>query len=954
MMRAHLKIIVASSAFLVGVSFNSAAALAQSEGFVSAEESAKLAFFESRIRPVLIEHCQECHAAESDASGGLLLDSRAGWQVGGDSGTAIVKGRPSESLLVQAISYENPDLQMPPEGKLPAEIIGDFAKWITSGAADPRETAGVVSEPSRSLSVDDAQQHWAYQPLREIEPPAGASVSPIDRWIDRELAAAGLPAVPAASQEVLVRRLYFDLTGLPPGVDSGLDLEQYDLLVEHLLASPQFGEHFARHWMDVVRYAESITLRGFILPEAWRYRDYLVTAFAEDRPLDQMIREQIAGDLMHHDDIHQRQMQLVATGFLTMGNTNLEQQDKAQLEMDYIDEQLDVIGHAFLGQTIGCARCHDHKFDPIPTRDYYALAGILRSAVALEHANVSKWVEQPLPLSDEKTAYFDALKTRLDSTQKKLANAKKLIKSSSVAKKRSIAVSELAGVVVDDQNATLVGQWTESVSVGRYIGGNYLHDGALDRGKKSVTFEPPELPPGDYVVRFAYTAGGGRASNALIGVFSADGESMLRMDQRKPPPEDDVWISLGTYRFEKDGQAFVMLSNEGANGHVIADAVQFLPVKAIAAGSPIPSPAKEPIELSAEQLAEERAQREVDALEREKAKIEAQLKQRPRYMTLVEKESPQDIAIHLRGDVHRLGDIVPRGVLSAIGERPEIPPQSSGRMELANWLSSPRNPLTARVYANRVWSWLMGQGLVASVNNFGTTGAAPTHPQLLDWLATELIRSGWSTKHLVRTIVRSDAYRRRSHSVDDRQNATDPANTLYWSGQARRLSAEQLRDAMLLVSGELDDRCGGSLIRPGTKADYDYQHQSTRRSLYQPVFRNSLPELFEAFDFADPSVSVGQRSRSTVATQALVLMNHPWVVARATAAAKRLEVRPDLQEPTALIDEIYQQCFYRSPTQSEMAACTAFLGGEGSLDRAGRLPLLIHAMFASLDFRYLE
>ncbi|TWT75161.1 DUF1553 domain-containing protein [Allorhodopirellula solitaria] len=954
-MRAHLKILIASWTFLTGATLPGGIAVAQSGDPTSAAgHAAKVNFFESKIRPILVEHCMECHAADTEASGGLLLDSRDGWQAGGDSGSAITVGKSSDSLLMQAIRYDDPYLQMPPEGALPASVIRDFEKWIDDGATDPREATGTETQPPSSMSVEDAQQHWAYQPLPESSETTGSKGSRIDELLNRQLAESGLTAVPATNHDALVRRLTFDLTGLPPHGDDRDKNVSYDETVERLLDSPGFGEHFARKWMDVARYAESITLRGFILPEAWRYRDYLVTAFAEDRPFDQMIREQVAGDLLPHDSVDQHQTQSVATGFLTLGNTNLEKQDKDQLEMDYIDEQLEVIGRAFLAQTIGCARCHDHKFDPIPTSDYYALAGIMSSTVALKHSNVSKWVERPLPIPEDEAARFDAIASQLAATERKLTAAQKNSNTKLVSGKRSISVADLAGVVVDSRDAALVGQWVESTSVGRFVGSSYLHDRATGQGEKSATFEPPSLTPGDYIVRMAYTPGANRASNALVGVFSADGESKLRINQRKKPSQEDTWISLGTFRFEQDGQAFVLVSNEAANGHVIADAVQFLPVASLADGLPSEDAAENANEPSAEQIAEAKLQREIKSLQAEKAELEAELGKRPRYMTLIENEPPQDIAIHIRGDVHHLGEVVPRGVLTAIGETPAIAAQSSGRRELADWLSSADNPLTARVYANRVWSWLMGRGLVASVNNFGTTGSSPTHPELLDWLASELIRSGWSTKHLVRTIVQSEAYRRRCLSPEDQQRDIDPDNKLYWCGQTRRLSAEQIRDAMLAISGELDRTQGGSLIRPGTRSDYGYQHQSTRRSLYQPVFRNSLPEMFEAFDFADPSVSVGNRSQSTVATQALVLMNHPWVVERATAAADHFRSQSNLSDDETLIEALYQECFYRSPTPEEIATCRAFLHRHGDPKDDESMELLVHAMFASLDFRYLE
>ncbi|MCA9192142.1 MAG: DUF1553 domain-containing protein [Planctomycetales bacterium] len=918
-------------------------------------------FFEQHIRPALIEHCYACHAIDTEANGGLVLDSPGGWQAGGESGPVIEAGKPEGSRLLLAMTYQDPDLQMPPDGKLPQEIITAFRDWIAAGAVDPRPEM----EPSIAISglpVDEAEKHWAYRPLLRPRTPAGetASTSLIDKFIDIELAAKGLQGAPPADSGVLIRRLYFDLLGLPPPPEVAalhqLDTEtEYLHLVDSLLSSPHFGEHFARKWMDVVRYAESITLRGFVLPEAWRYRDYLVQAYAEDRPFDQMIREQIAGDLLEHSDLRERQMQLVATSFLAMGNNNLEQQDKLQLEMDYLDEQLETIGRAFLGQTLGCARCHDHKFDPIPMRDYYALAGTLRSAVALEHANLSMWIEQPLPLPALQEERFEALNVelqqisvRIDTLNKNQPNL-----DSKRNKQKYVAIDDLAGTVVDDSQAKLVGHWKDSSSVGPIVGTGYRHDEDSGKGAATATFEPLELAPGWYDVRLSYSAASNRASNVRVVVFSADGQNEVEVNQQQPPDIDGLWKSLGKYRFEDNSQAFVLVSNADSNGHVIVDAVQFLPLNGPSELQFVDTDNNadsEAVDVRAA-LADELKQ-----LEKRKQQLEAQLEARPRFLTVVEKLPPVDVPIHIRGDVHNLGSPVPRGFLTAL-RMPEattkISESSSGRRELAEWLSSEHNPLTARVYANRVWSWLMGQGLVSTPNNLGTTGASPSHPELLDWLAAELIDSGWSTKHLVRLIVCSEAYRRRLLN-NSAAEQIDPGNQLYWKGQSRRLSPEAMRDAMLQISGELDMTFGGSLIRAGTKADYDYQHATTRRSIYHPVFRNSLPELFEAFDFADPSVSIGSRSRSTVATQPLSLLNHPWVAARAKSMVGR--IRSGDHDPTSqeLINSIFEACYARLPSDDELLNCLEFLNASQTDEEVERLELLIHSLFAALDFRYLE
>ncbi|MCY2974747.1 MAG: DUF1553 domain-containing protein [Planctomycetota bacterium] len=961
-MQVRLVILVIAFSLTAFVSVRPRVTIAQSVHESATQE--KIAFFESKIRPALIEHCIECHSVETEASGGLLLDSKSGWSLGGDSGPAITPGDADASRLLAAITYSNPDLQMPPDGELPAETVDAFRQWIEDGAIDSRQATSPLSKPQVGMPVEKAKHHWAYKELQFPKLPNdydSTARSPIDYFVEHQLNIVGLQASGLAEPNALVRRLYFDLTGLPPPSDTGHSVEliaqgdknAYEKLVDQLLESPRFGERFARNWMDVVRYAESITLRGFVLPEAWRYRDYLIEAFAEDRPFDQMLREQIAGDLMHSDDLHERQQQLTATTFLAVGNTNLEEQDKAQLEMDYVDEQLEVIGRAFLGQTIGCARCHDHKFDPIPTSDYYALAGILHASVALEHANLSKWIEKPLPVSESEKSHYAALEKQLASIDDRMAKLNQATDRKLAKNVRAIPVEELDGVVVDSRKAKLVGTWKESTTVGRFVGDGYIHDENSDKGTKTATFEPSELAPGQYRIRLAYSASENRASNTIVRISSADGETLVRVDQRIAPPEEAIWVSLGEFRFEKDGQAFVLVTNDESDGHVVVDAIQFLPI-----GTESKSLATKPEDNSNDQDAKQKENdrllaKDLASLKAERKQVEKALASRPRFMTIVEQKSPANCAIHIRGDVHNLGEVVPRGFLSAIdvGTQIHIAENSSGRLELARWLSHPSNPLTARVYANRVWYWLMGQGIVSSVNNFGTTGTQPTHPELLEWLSSELIRSGWSTKHLVRTIVMSDAYRRRISNPTDDQQRIDPSNRYYWRGHSRRLTAESIRDSMLKISGELDLAMGGSMIPVTTKEDYGFKHDSARRSIYQPVFRNSLPDLFDVFDFADASVSVGERPRSTVSSQALVLLNHPWVSNRAKAAAERYQKLYMSNDQQDLIRAVFHDCLYRDPTAIETSESLRYLGD--SLD-SNRLQLFIHSIFASLDFRYLD
>jgi hypothetical protein len=926
--------------------------------------AAGLEFFETRIRPIFFEHCYECHGG-AQVKGGLRLNSLSGFLAGGDSGPAVVAGKPEESLLVEAVRYDG-SIQMPPTGKLPEEKIRLIARWVAMGAPAPRVSA--AKSKTTSIDLDARRQFWAYRPVKDWPAPethnGRESASPIDRFILSHLEAAGVSPQAEAERTVLVRRLYFDLVGRPPTpqeIDQFLNdttTHAYEQLVERLLDSPQFGERWGRHWLDVVRFAESLTLRGFILPEAWRYRDYVIESFNSDRPYDEFVRQQIAGDLLPAESVEARQRNLIATTFLALGNTNLEEQDKRQLDMDVVDEQLDVLGKAILGQTIGCARCHDHKFDPIPIRDYYALAGIFRSTQLLEHANVSKWVELPLPLPTEDEAQFHKQEAAIAALQGRIADVRnQLVQLEEAQLGRQagpavVAASALVGIVVDDRQAKRVGTWQESQYSKRYIGDGYIHDLDQGKGEKTLSFVP-ELPRnGRYEIRLAYTAGTNRSDRVPVSVFSADGEKLHHVNMRQPPPLDGRWISLGQYGCEAAGQNFVLVSNDGTSGHVIADAVQYLPVDDALAGQTSVDAAEKSPEDESPEIGSRRT--ELNRLEKELAERRNSARKRPMVMTVIERTEVTDAPIHVRGSVHSLGEVVPRGFLQVIrvpGQLP-LPTNESGRRELAAWITDRRNPLTARVMVNRVWHWLMGEGLVRTVDNFGTTGETPTHPELLDHLATRFAAEGWSVKKLVRSIALSAAYRRSSEeSAIGRR--IDPENRLLWRASRKRLDAECLRDAMLLVAGQLDWTAGGPTIRAGVTADFDYVDRDFRRSVYVPVLRNALPELFEVFDFPDPSSVVGRRNRSTVAPQALYMMNHPFVRERAAAAARRLLAERS-QSTEEAIGVAFRETLGRMPSTAEAVLARQVVGT--SVDHSGARGWtdLYQVLFASLDFRYCD
>jgi hypothetical protein len=923
-----------------------------------ADDARGLELFEKKIRPLLAENCYECHSAEAAAKnrlkGGLLLDSRDGLRKGGDSGPAIVPGRPKESRLVKALHYDGKP-QMPPRGKLPASAIADVEAWIALGAPDPR-AGGAVRQ--RGMSLEAGRKFWAYRPVsKPVVPKVAAELrNEIDAFIAAGLEAKGLHFAPEADPATLVRRVYFDLVGVPPSPEeidaflkefSAKPQAAYEALVDRLLASPQFGERWGRHWLDVARFAESITLRGSVFKEAWRYRDYVIDSFNRDVPFDRFVREQVAGDLLPAADTEQRRRQLIATTFLALGNNNLEEQDKKQLVMDVVDEQLDAISKAFLAQTVTCARCHDHKFDPIPTGDYYALAGVLRNTKTLKHANVSQWLEVPLPADPERERVLKAHEAEVAALQKEIAALKTVVakgtRPADPTRPRVRAVAELPGIVVDDAQARKVGTWKDSKFSGSYVGAGYIHDEDKEKGAKTLTFQPDIPKTGRYEVRLAYSPGTNRCARVPVTIFSADGEKTVYVDQQKTPEVEGLFHVLGQFKFERSGQGFVIIANEGTKGHVIADAVVFIPVEQLSELKESRPEVEEKAKPDAERL---------KALEEKLKKLTATGPKRDLTMSVEEEKAIADVRVHVRGSVHNLGDVAPRGVLrvALTGPAPSFPADQSGRLQLAEWLAGKDNPLPARVFANRAWHWLFGAGLVRTTDNFGTTGEAASHPELLDDLAARFVEDGWSVKKLVRAIVLSRTYRQTA-TADPRSE--DPENRLLAHQNRRRLDAECIRDAILSVSGQLSTETGGPTFKPDLSADYGYKHADTRRSVYAPVFRNALPEIFEAFDFADPSVCTGRRNVSTVAPQALFLMNNPFVLKQSEAAAKRL--LEEKGDDATRLTRAFRLALGRPPTAGERRAAAAFLAKSGDEKaRSAAWAQLVQAIFASIDFRYVD
>ena len=964
----------------------------------AADEPTGIEFFEKRIRPVFVQHCYECHSADAKAvKGGLLLDSRDGWKRGGDSGPALLPSKPNDSLLIKALKHED-GLEMPPKGKLPDEVIADFVKWIEQGAPDPR-TAPAKALARREIDIAAGQQFWCFRPITRPTLPAVKDKAwpraDIDRFILAKQESVGIRPIADADRATWLRRVTFDLIGLPP---TPAEIDDFvsdpsptarEEVADRLLASPHFGERWGRHWLDIARFAESSGGgRSMILAEAWRYRDYVIRSFNNDKPFDRFLLEQLAGDLLPFDSPQQQEEHLVATALLALGPTNYEEQDKQALEFDVVDEQIDTLGKMVLGMTIGCARCHDHKFDPIPQRDYYALAGIFRSTHLLDHDNVSKWIERPLPMPAELTVAVKQHELAVAGLKQQIETMKAEEKRIASAKKHAgdddddipgtprgpIELKAFAGIMLDDSDAKKVGDWTNSQFSKHYIGDGYAHDGNKDKGQKTLTFSPAVPKAGLYEVRLAYNAGDSRATNVPIEILDLDGEHDLKINQRTPPPIDHRFVSLGKFRFDESGQWYVLISNEGTDGHVIVDALQLLPVEE---GRGVKG------EGRAKDKATDNGQRTTDKTQITKSKLpdvkdlEKQLKElndrapyRPMTMSLEEAKQIEETPIRIRGNVHSKGDKVPRGFLQVASYgSPALPPaKESGRRELAAWMGSSTNPLTARVLANRVWHHLFGVGLVRTVDNFGSTGETPSHPELLDLLATRLISDGWSMKSLVREIVLSRTYGLASSEPKSQisnlksQISADPENRLLWRQNRRRHSAEAIRDAMLLTSDSLDRTMFGRTLRnpkqDGPNAnigEMTYVFDESRRSDYTPILRNRLLELFEAFDFADPNLSIGRRNITTVPTQALYLMNSPFVLDQSRDAARELLSQSDLTDEQRVI-AAYRTTVGREPTPRERSLALRVISpsAENTTPSPIAWERLFQALFASVDFRFLD
>lgn len=901
-------------------------------------------FFEKKIRPVLIEHCYRCHSEESGKSkGSLHLDSKQGWEIGGDSGPAIVPGDPGESLLVDAISRSGLISEMPPTSHLPDAVVEDFRQWIINGAVDPRTTAK-PSAQKPSIDIEAGREFWSFQPRRSFEP-----AKSVDDFVS--------PSSPIAPPDSLVRRIYLDLIGLPPSpaesdafrdaCHSQSSEVAISNLVDELLGRQAFGEKWARHWLDVARYADS-NGGDFNLTfhEAWRYRNYVIAAFNEDMPYDQFLREQIAGDLLDWETAEQRNRQLIATGFLMVSPKMLTERNKPKMHLDIADEQVDTIGRAIMGLTLGCARCHDHKFDPIPTADYYALAGILHSTrtaegILMDNVNVSGWLETDL-------AFDTATQQLVDQNKAQLSELETEIKGKKAEAEKLPSIDK--SIVVDDTEAEKTGPWRKSTYRPNHIGKHYL---ATDKGKNhfSITWKAKIEEPCEYELQVSFGGGSGLEKKARYEIEHLDGPTLKVIDQSVTPTIDGLWHPIGRFRFQS--QVVVTLTNEMATGHVIADAIRL-------------------VSISDQQQSKEAEDPKTKLLAEIKKLEGAAQKLRDSTPEIAKAMAAQDLAnerfgdlhIRVRGEAANLGRIAPRGFLQVIRfpglSTPQIASNESGRRELAEWISHPDHPLTARVMANRIWTQLFGRGLVETTDNFGTRGSVPAQRELLDHLANAYVSSGWSTKSLIRRIVTSRTYLQAARAPSD----SDPYNELLLHQNRRPQSAESMRDSMLAISGLLDSTPRNSVVKQlGMYAiqTSGKRHESLartdqlrQRSIYLPIVRGAVPPSLALFDLPNPDLVTGARAETTVPAQALFMMNSDFVREVATALSKKIVRMAESDEEA--INQLYRRILIRDASHQDVLAASDYLATriENGTSNQEAIASLAQVLFSSTEFRFID
>ncbi|MFO1020294.1 MAG: PSD1 and planctomycete cytochrome C domain-containing protein [Planctomycetales bacterium] len=904
----------------------------------SQEERQATEFFERHVRPILVARCQSCHGSAKQ-KGGLRLDSAAAFLAGGDNGPIFEAEHPDESLMLGAIRYDGPT-KMPPQEKLPDQEVAVLTSWIKSGAAWPKEIPA-SSKPSAHETAK--KPHWSLQPVERQEPPAvknrGWGISPIDRWVLAKLESQQLVPAPQADRRTLIRRVTFDLHGLPPtpeevrAFESDSSPQAFSDLVDRLLASPRYGERWGRYWLDVARYSDT---KGYVrlkdnpvYPTAWTYRDYVIRAFNEDLPYNRFLLEQLAADQLPHDDDPRS---LAAMGFLTLGQRFLNSQP------DIIDDRIDVVMRGLQGLTVTCARCHDHKYDPIPTRDYYSLYGVFANSVEPRTA--------PLILRPDESAPYAAYLKELHTRGEKFDTFLKTEHARISKQARDQAGEYLrAGqnetlqpnfnpvmFLVDlkkDLNPVLIQRWVRF----------------LDQTRKQ---HHPVMAPWHAFAQIKPGAFAAQAGGLITHWTDDSGDpkrinSMLLQRLRQKPPTSlvDLAHTYGELFREADGHS----GQDPAWGEIrkILDDPE----------GPVRIPYEELEDYFFVDASQQNVYHEQQRLVEDWIGTAGAA---PHALILTDLPALRPAHVFIRGNSSNPGELVPRQfpALLCRGERKPFA-QGSGRLELAQAIASPDNPLTARVLVNRVWQQHFGQGLVRTPGDFGVRGEPPTHPELLDFLASEFMAQGWSIKKLHRLILLSATYQQQSGgNMQDHEK--DPENRLLSHANRRRLDWEALRDSLLFVAGNLDEKRGGpsvDLFRPP---------YSKRRSVYGFVDRQKFPGTLRAFDFAPPDATAAARYQTTVPQQALFFMNSPFLREQTQALAKLAQDqgRSELGPQVAFL---YQRLYNRAPDEGELTLARTFLQREKSppadQDKKENTPLTVweeyvQALLMSNEFLFVD
>ncbi len=930
--------------------------------------------FESKIRPIFVEKCQKCHGPDKQKAG-LRLDHKAGWQNPGDRGAIIVPGKPDESLLLKVISYNDPLLKMPPDKKLSDQEINAIRLWVNQGAVDPR----VLNDKKvGSISLDQAKAHWSFKPVQNNFDLKGLNSKPIDFFISQKLKEINLPLSPKADKRTLIRRLYYDITGLPPSYSQVINFlndnspNATEKVIDQLFSSSNFGENAGRRWLDLVRFADTAGENSdHPLPYAYKYRDYVIKSFNNNKPYDQFVQEQIAGDIYAaKNPTPSNSDQIIATGFLAIARRFGHEIEK-EMHLTH-EDAIDTLGKSLLGLTLGCARCHDHKYDPISAKDYYALYGILDST------------RFPFPGCEPKQQPKDLVSIETSN----LADPSIVALQKKIEKQKA----ELAKILVEE--GVFIQSFLASIKTPVLLGKGVLKDGSeQDIATTAIEGNLPISVTNGQMIQlslFPQKNHGMDSTKVEFVIQEVDGKrqlwnvktDLIDVFLQSNPAKDSygnlsVWaffdcnnglrllpetlldfqknIGLNIWKNGDTPSVFVNASNNIINAWTKLPSRSFFmhPGQNGAVSLAWFSPIKGKISIQGNlkdvhpggidgvdwklELFNANIQPSLNALtllaEKKKSlniellKLQQSLPL-PQLAYAVAEKPGKNIKLHLRGDPERLGEEVPRRWLEIFGSNDISNPSASGRKDLALWVTSPANPLTARVMVNRIWGHYFGKGIVKSSNDFGLRGEVPTHPELLDWLASEFIRSGWNIKHIHKLIVLSDAYQQSStSSVIGLEK--DTKNDFYWRMDKRRLKAEEIRDSLLFCAGDLDNTSGIKHPFPPEatwnftqhnpfNANYDHN----KRSVYLMVKRNSRHQFLGLFDGADPNTTTPLRQVTTVPTQALYFMNDPFFHLE---AEKLATIAFAFREYEKIVNTLFQISLQRPPTESEKTIVLSLL-----------------------------